>query len=139
MAEPRTDLSAFVGKLLEEHDGDVLREGVRVLAQALMESAVTTLAGAERHERSDAWTAYRNGTRVRSWDTRVATVDLAIPKVVGRTSRRCCIFNVLNAAVQVIFVVEITVRLLAYGPRMHRFFLDGWNVFDLTIVAARRA
>ena len=45
------------------------------------------------------------------------------------------VFNVLNAAVQVIFVVEIAVRLLAFGPRVHRFFLDGWNVFDFTIVA----
>jgi voltage-gated sodium channel len=45
------------------------------------------------------------------------------------------VFNVLNAAVQVIFVVEITVRLLAFGPRIHRFFLDGWNVFDFAIVA----
>ena len=45
------------------------------------------------------------------------------------------VFDVLNAAVQVIFVVEITVRLLAHGPRVHRFFLDGWNVFDFGIVA----
>ena len=45
------------------------------------------------------------------------------------------LFKALNAAVQVIFVVEITVRLLAYGPRIHRFFLDGWNVFDFGIVA----
>jgi transposase-like protein len=75
------DLSAFVGKLLEEQDGDVLREGVRVLAQALMESEVTALVGAERHERSEDRTAYRNGTRVRTWDTRVGTVELAIPKV----------------------------------------------------------
>ena len=81
MAKPRMDLTAFVGKLLEEQDGNVLRDGVRVLAQALMESEVTALVGAERHERSDDRTAYRNGTRVRSWDTRVGTVDLAIPKV----------------------------------------------------------
>ena len=45
------------------------------------------------------------------------------------------VFDALNAAVQVIFVVEIAVRLLAFGPRVHRFFLDGWNVFDFTIVA----
>jgi voltage-gated sodium channel len=45
------------------------------------------------------------------------------------------VFNVLNAAVQAIFVVEIAVRLLAHGPRVHRFFLDGWNVFDFGIVA----
>jgi putative transposase len=81
MAKPRMDLSAFVGKLLEEQDGDVLREGVRVLAQALMETEVTALVGADRHERSEDRTAYRNGSRLRSWDTRVGTVDLAIPKV----------------------------------------------------------
>ena len=42
---------------------------------------MTALVGAERHERSDDRTAYRNGTRVRTWDTRVGTVELAIPKV----------------------------------------------------------
>jgi putative transposase len=81
MAKPRMDLSTFVSKLLEEQDGDVLREGVRVLAQALMETEVTGLVGAERHERSEERTGYRNGSRVRTWDTRVGTVDLAIPKV----------------------------------------------------------
>ena len=53
MAKPRMDLSAFVGKLLEEQDGDVLREGIRGLSQALMESEVAGLIGAERHERTD--------------------------------------------------------------------------------------
>ena len=43
MAKPRTDLFTFVGKLLAERDGDVLREGVRVLAQALMDTEVTAL------------------------------------------------------------------------------------------------
>ena len=46
MAKPRMDLSAFVGKLLEEQDGDVLREGIRVLSQALMETEVAGLIGA---------------------------------------------------------------------------------------------
>ena len=81
MAKPRMDLSTFVGKLLEERDGDVLREGVRVLAQALMDTEVTALVGAERHERTDERTGYRNGTRTRTWDTRLGTIDVAIPKV----------------------------------------------------------
>jgi hypothetical protein len=34
MATPRMDLAAFVGKLLEEHDGDILREGIRVLPRS---------------------------------------------------------------------------------------------------------
>ena len=81
MAKPRMDLSAFVGKLLEEQDGDVLREGIRVLSQALMESEVAGLIGAERHERTAERAAYRNGYRTRTWDTRVGTIELAIPKV----------------------------------------------------------
>ena len=81
MAKARMDLSAFVGKLLEEQDGDVLREGIRVLSQALMESEVAGLIGAERHERTGERTAYRNGSRTRTWDTRMGTIELAIPKV----------------------------------------------------------
>ena len=50
MAKPRMDLTAFVGKLLEEQDGDVLREGIRVLSQALMETEVAGLIGAGRTE-----------------------------------------------------------------------------------------
>jgi transposase-like protein len=75
------DLTAFVSKLLEEQDGDVLREGIRVLSQALMETEVAGLIGAERHERSGERTAYRNGSRTRTWDTRMGTIELAIPKV----------------------------------------------------------
>jgi transposase-like protein len=75
------DLSAFVGKLLEEQDGDVLREGIRVLSQALMETEVAGLIHAERHERTGERTAYRNGPRTRTWDTRMGTIELAIPKV----------------------------------------------------------
>jgi hypothetical protein len=40
------DLPALVGKLLKEQDGDVLREGIRVLAQALMETEIAGLIGA---------------------------------------------------------------------------------------------
>ena len=40
MARPRMDLPAFVGELLQEQDGNLLREGVRVLAQALVEAEV---------------------------------------------------------------------------------------------------
>ena len=64
MAKPRMDLPAFVGKLLQEQDGEVQREGVRVLAQALMETAVTDLVSAERYERTDERTAHRNSSRV---------------------------------------------------------------------------
>jgi voltage-gated sodium channel len=35
-----------------------------------------------------------------------------------------------------IFVVEILIRIGAYGSRPQDFFKDGWNVFDFVVVAA---
>ena len=69
------------GKLLEEQDGDVLREGIRVLSQVLMEAEVSGVIGAERHERTGDRTTYRNGYRTRTWNTRVGTIELQIPKL----------------------------------------------------------
>jgi transposase-like protein len=90
MATKRMDFSSFVGKLLAEEDTDVLREGVRILAQALMDAEVSTQIGAELYERTDARTAQRNGYRTRVWDTRVGTVELRVPKVCrGPTSPPC--------------------------------------------------
>src|SRR5215217_6825394 len=81
MATARMDVSSFVGKLLEEDDVDVLRDGVRVLAHALMETEVSSQIGAAPYERSSSRTAYRNGYRTRTWDTRGGTIELKIPKV----------------------------------------------------------
>ena len=52
---------------------DFLREGVRVLAEELMEMELAEHVGAERHERTAERTGYRNGYRERPWDTRVGT------------------------------------------------------------------
>jgi putative transposase len=60
---------------------DFLREGLRCFLQGLMEEEVVSLIGAERYERSDERTAQRNGVRHRQLDTRVGTLDLAIPKL----------------------------------------------------------
>jgi putative transposase len=60
---------------------DFLREGVRVLAQELMELELAEHVGAERHERSAERTGYRNGYRERPWDTRVGSIELQVPRV----------------------------------------------------------
>jgi putative transposase len=65
----------------EGGDVDFLREGVRVLAQALMEVEVSGQIGAAHSERSPDRVAWRNGYRPREWDTRVGTVELAVPKL----------------------------------------------------------
>jgi transposase-like protein len=60
---------------------DFLREGVRVLSQALMEVEVSQHLGAERHERTAERAGQRNGYREREWDTRVGTIGLRVPRV----------------------------------------------------------
>jgi transposase-like protein len=79
------DLTSFVGKLLKEDDADILRDGVQALAQMLMDIEVSSKIGAAPYERTESRTAYRNGYRTRSWDTRVGTVELKIPKVTAGT------------------------------------------------------
>lgn len=79
--ELRIGLQELLGKARMEHDADLLKEGVRVLSQALMEIEVQEHVGAARHERSPGRVGQRNGYRERSWDTRVGTVELKVPRV----------------------------------------------------------
>jgi putative transposase len=62
-------------------DADLLRDGMRVLAQELMEIELEQHVGAARHERTPERSGYRNGTRERTWDTRVGTIELQVPRV----------------------------------------------------------
>jgi len=79
--ETRMALAELLRKAEAEPGLDVLREGVRVLAEALMDLEVTQQIGAERHERTLERSGQRNGYRDRQWDTRVGTVDLRVPRV----------------------------------------------------------
>lgn len=64
-----------------EAEVDFLRDAVRRFVHELMEEEVTAVVGAGRYERSEERTTQRNGVRHRQWDTRVGTLDLAIPKL----------------------------------------------------------
>jgi transposase-like protein len=82
MAETVSMALADLVRKAEEHgDVDFLREGVRVLTQALMEIEVSQQLGAERYERSGERVGQRNGYREREWDTRVGTIGLRVPRV----------------------------------------------------------
>jgi transposase-like protein len=65
----------------EDPEADFLREGVRWLVQELMEAEVSAQIGAERYERSEERTTQRNGYRTRPWETRMGTLEVAIPKL----------------------------------------------------------
>ena len=55
-----------------------------------------------------------------------------VPAVVEAYGEELLLFNHVVLAV---FIVEIVVKLVAEWPRPLRYFKDGWNVFDFSIVA----
>jgi putative transposase len=82
MAEDRMAVLETLRKAIADGDPDFLREGVRVLAQAVMEAEVTELTGVPKGERDpERRLTSRNGYRERRWDTRVGTLELSIPRV----------------------------------------------------------
>ena len=64
-----------------DEDVDFLREGVRAMAQQLMELEVAQHVRADKYERSTSRTGERNGYRDRQWDTRVGSIELRVPRV----------------------------------------------------------
>jgi mutator family transposase len=75
----RMSVGELVGKVLADEHTDVLCQAVVWLAQELMEAEVTQAAGASYGERSGDRVTRRNGYRERAWDTRVGSIELAIP------------------------------------------------------------
>jgi transposase-like protein len=123
MATDRMAVLELLRKAGAEGNVDVLREGVRVLAQAVMEAEVTELTGVPHGERDpEHRLTRRNGYRERRWDTRVGTVELAIPRVrdgsyfpsLLEPRRRA--ERALLAVVQEAYVLGVSTRLRG-GPR----------------------
>jgi putative transposase len=78
---PTMDLLGWLRKHLEAADTDLLREMVLGFVQALMSAEADGACGAMLGERSAGRVNQRNGYRPRRLDTRVGTLELAIPKL----------------------------------------------------------
>src|SRR3954454_17797795 len=71
-----------VEELLRSEHADVLRESVAFMVRELIEAELAEQVGAEHGERApERRVPQRNGYRQRDWDTRVGTIELAIPKL----------------------------------------------------------
>lgn len=68
-------------KVLGEDEPDVLRELMKVFLEALMGAEADSMCGAAYGERTEARVNSRNGYRPRDFDSRVGTIDLALPKL----------------------------------------------------------
>jgi len=80
MAAPHTiDPIALLEQHLTEASPDLLRQMIAAMANAMMSAQADQVCGADYGERSPGRTNQRNGYRAREWDTRVGTVELAVP------------------------------------------------------------
>ena len=75
------DALEWLRKHLEDEGSDLLREMVKVFAERLMAAEVDAVCNASYGEITPERTNSRNGLRHRDFDTRVGTIDLAIPKL----------------------------------------------------------
>ncbi|MDD4986992.1 MAG: IS256 family transposase [Dehalococcoidales bacterium] len=81
MVKNRMPLLEELRKAGEEKDLDFLRQGVKVLTEAIMELEISEKIGAGPYEHTAERTTYRNGYRQREWDTRCGTIPLSIPRI----------------------------------------------------------
>lgn len=81
MAGTSMESSAWIGKKLEGADPELLRQLLQGVVEQLMAAEAQGICGAEYGARSPERMNARNGYRLRPWDTRVGTMELAIPKL----------------------------------------------------------
>ena len=81
MVDNTMDALAWLRKQLDGDENDLLREMVREFAQRLMAAEVDAVVGAGWGEHSAERVNLRNGYRARPFDTRVGSIELAIPKL----------------------------------------------------------
>src|SRR5213592_320756 len=75
------DVSVWLRKQLEETSPDLLRVMVKDFAEALISADADAVCGAAYGERTPDRVNRRNGYRERDWDTRVGSMELAVPKL----------------------------------------------------------
>jgi transposase-like protein len=75
------DPAGLLGDALSEASPDLMRSLLRNVINALLSPDADAVVGAEWGRATPARTTQRNGYRHRDLDTRVGTIDVAIPKL----------------------------------------------------------
>ena len=81
MALTNSDLTDLLDAIRAGGDIDVIRKGMELVLQALIEAEATERIGAAPYERSEERSTWRNGARERLLATKAGDVDLKIPKL----------------------------------------------------------
>jgi hypothetical protein len=81
MALNQSAIADLLDALRAGGDLDIIREGLAVVLQALIDAEATQHIGAQLYERTASRTTHRNGTRTRLLSTKAGDVELRIPKL----------------------------------------------------------
>ena len=81
MALDKSAIADLLDALGAGGDLDVIREGLALVLQALIEAEAAQHIGAQPYERTETRTTHRNGTRSRLLSTKAGDVELRIPKL----------------------------------------------------------
>ena len=81
MTLTKSDVNALLDAIRAGGDIDVIRKGVELVLQALIDAEATEVVGAERYERAEGRSNWRNGGRERLLATKAGDVELRIPKL----------------------------------------------------------
>jgi putative transposase len=77
----QSDVTELLAAIRAGGDIDVIRKGVELVLQALIDAEATERVGAARYERTETRTTQRNGHRDRLLTTKAGDVELRIPKL----------------------------------------------------------
>ena len=80
-AKPSIDPAEFLHEHLAQASPDLLRELMGGFINTLLSADADSVCGASYGARDEARTNRRNGYRHRDLDTRVGTLDVAVPKL----------------------------------------------------------
>jgi putative transposase len=80
-AVPSIDPARFLNEQLSQASPDLMRDLLTTFVNALLSAQADAVCGAGYGERSDERVNSRNGYRHRDLDTRVGTLDVAVPKL----------------------------------------------------------
>jgi transposase-like protein len=106
-ANTSIDPIAWISNYFEDPgaDKDLPRAMLAEFAQILMSAEASAQCGAGYSERSEDRENSRNGYRMRPWDTRVGTIELAVPKLRSGTYYPEFLLNPRRRAEQALYTV----------------------------------
>jgi putative transposase len=81
VALTKSDVTDLLDAIRAGGDIDVIRKGVELVLQALIDAEASEVIGAERYERAEGRSNWRNGNRDRLLATKAGDVELKIPKL----------------------------------------------------------